>query len=167
TAQPQDALEMGEQHLDAFAVAARLLESFSVNECTGGIASVFIDAARDFALRRLWAAFRFQRTRLTIRGPRAIEENIAIVDPAIHLQELALRVYIDVPILVEVKLLPAQRTIFALGFLNDWNVRSDPLLVDDPIERRRRSVGSVRCKTFGLHAKALFGAANHRLHGAD
>jgi hypothetical protein len=40
---------MGEQHLDTFAVAAGLLESFGVNECTGGIASVFVDAARDFA----------------------------------------------------------------------------------------------------------------------
>jgi hypothetical protein len=28
--------------LDAFAVAARFLESFSVNECTGGIASVSV-----------------------------------------------------------------------------------------------------------------------------
>ena len=108
TTQPQDAFEMGEQHLDAFTVAARLLESFSVNECTGGIASVFIDAARDFALRRFWAAFGFQRTRLTIRGPRAIEENIAIMDPACRVQKLALRAYIDVAIVVEGKVVSAQ-----------------------------------------------------------
>jgi hypothetical protein len=56
---------MGEQHLDAFAVTARLFESFSLDECTGGIASIFMDAARDFALRRLWAAFGFQRARPT------------------------------------------------------------------------------------------------------
>lgn len=98
---------MGEQHLDAFAVAARLLENFGVNECTGGIASVFMDAARDFALRRLWAAFGFQWARPTIRGPRAIEENIAIVYPARRVQKLALRAYIDVPILVERKVLSA------------------------------------------------------------
>jgi hypothetical protein len=60
---------MGEQHLDAFAVAARLLENFGVNECTGGIASVFMDAARDFALRRLWAAFGFQRVRRNYYAP--------------------------------------------------------------------------------------------------
>src|SRR5262249_17391017 len=73
-------------------------KAFSVNECTGGIASIFIDAARDFALRRFWAAFGFQRTRRTIRGPRAIEENIAIVDLACRVQKLALRAYIDVAI---------------------------------------------------------------------
>src|SRR6516162_4447034 len=126
-----------------------------------------LDTARYFALRRLWAAFGFQRTRPTIRGPGAIEENIAIVDPACRVQKLALRAYIDVPILVEGKVLSAQRAIFVLGFLNDRNVRSDPLLVDDPVERRRRSVRSVRCKTFGLQAEALLGPANHRLHGAD
>src|SRR6516225_12097985 len=108
-------------------------------------ASVFMDTARDFPLRRLWAAFGFQRTRPAIRGPGAIEENIAIVDPACRVQKLALRAYIDVPILVEGKVLSAQRAIFVLGFLNDRNVRSDPLLVDDPVERRRRSVRSVRC----------------------
>src|SRR5215471_11412262 len=96
---------MGEQHLDAFAVAARLLESFGVNDCTGGIASVFMDAARDFALRRLWAAFGFPRTRPTIRGSRTIEENIAMVDSARRLQKLALRTYIGVAILVEAKVL--------------------------------------------------------------
>ena len=49
--QPQDALEVREQHLDAFLVAARLLEGFRVSECAGGIASALVDAARDFAAR--------------------------------------------------------------------------------------------------------------------
>src|SRR5262245_35760032 len=95
--EPQDTLEMSKQHLNAFSVAARLLESLCVNECTGGIASVFVDTARDFALRRLWAAFWFQRTRSTIRGPRAIKKSLALVDPACRVQKLTLRAYIDVP----------------------------------------------------------------------
>ena len=67
-----------------------------------------MDTARDFPLRRLWAVFRFQRARPTIRGPRAIEENIAIVDSACRVQKLALRAYIDVAILVEGKVVSAQ-----------------------------------------------------------
>ena len=35
------------------------------------------------------------------------------------------------------------------------------------MERRRRPVGSVRRKAFGLQAKALLGAADHRLRRAD
>jgi hypothetical protein len=70
---PQNPLKMGEQistdgrtDLDAFTIAARLLEGFGVSESSGGIASVFIDAARDFPLLRLRAAFELQRARAAI-----------------------------------------------------------------------------------------------------
>src|ERR1700694_2848168 len=92
---------MGEQHLDAFAITARLPASCGASECTGGIASVFVDAARDFALRRLWTAFRLQRARATIIGPCAIEESLPIVNFACRAQELAPRAHIDMAILVE------------------------------------------------------------------
>jgi hypothetical protein len=46
----QDSLEVGEQHLDALAVAPRLLECFRSGERPCDIARVFMDAARDFAL---------------------------------------------------------------------------------------------------------------------
>ena len=73
TSQPQsveaqDALEVCEQHLDALSVATRLLEGFRVSECAGGIASVLVDTARDFALWRLWAAFGLERARATVMG---------------------------------------------------------------------------------------------------
>jgi hypothetical protein len=42
-----DALEVGEQHLDALAVVARLLERLSSAQRTSDIASVFMDAAWD------------------------------------------------------------------------------------------------------------------------
>ena len=66
---------MCEQHLDAFSVATRLLEGFGVSECAGGIASALVDAARDFALWRLWAAFRLERAKATVMGPCAIEDS--------------------------------------------------------------------------------------------
>ena len=99
---------MCEQHLDAFSVAARLLEGFRVSECAGGIASALVDAARDFALWRLWAAFGLERARATIMGPCAIEDSHPIVDPACRVQELALWAHIDIAILVEREVLPAQ-----------------------------------------------------------
>jgi hypothetical protein len=48
-AELEDALEMSEQHLDAFAVATRLLEGLGFAERTSRVASIFIDAARDLA----------------------------------------------------------------------------------------------------------------------
>ena len=99
---------MCEQHLDAFSVAARLLEGFRVSECAGGIASALVDAARDFALWRLWAAFRLERARATVMGPCAIEDSHPIVNPACRVQELAVRAHIDIAILVEREVRPAQ-----------------------------------------------------------
>jgi hypothetical protein len=45
----QKALEMGKQHLDALATVPRLLERRGACECSGDIASILMDAARDFA----------------------------------------------------------------------------------------------------------------------
>src|SRR5215831_2823076 len=46
-------------------------------------------------------------------------------------------------------------------------MRSDLLLVHDPVERRGRSIGRVRRKTLGLQAEAFLGTADHRLRRAD
>ena len=54
-AQPQDALQVGEQHLDAFSVSARLLESLGLTERTSDVAGILMDAALDLARRLLWA----------------------------------------------------------------------------------------------------------------
>jgi len=46
-----------------------LFESFGANECTGGIAGVFVDAARDFALGRLAISTRRSTKRRRKAGP--------------------------------------------------------------------------------------------------
>ena len=52
----QDTLEMGEQHLDPLALAARLIEGGRVIEGPGDIAGVLMDVARDLAMRGLRTA---------------------------------------------------------------------------------------------------------------
>src|SRR6266849_2425317 len=94
--EPKDALQMSEQHLDALAIAARLLERFGARERTGGVAGVLVDAAGDFALGRFWAAFGFQRTRATVVGPCAIEDRLPAVDRACRVQQLALWAHINI-----------------------------------------------------------------------
>ena len=67
-----------------------------------------VDAARDFALWRLWAAFGLERARATVMGPCAIEDSHPIVNPACRVQELTLWAHIDIAILVEREVRPAQ-----------------------------------------------------------
>src|SRR5262245_50698437 len=89
------------------------------------------------------------------------------MDFACRVKELALRAHIDIAILVEREVLPAQRAVLSLGLVDDGNVRSDLLVVDDPVERRGRPIGRVRRKSLRFQTEALFGALDHRLRCAD
>jgi hypothetical protein len=52
SAKSQNALVMGEQHLDPLAIAARLLKRRSADKGPGDIAGILMDTTWDFALRR-------------------------------------------------------------------------------------------------------------------
>jgi hypothetical protein len=54
----EDALQVGEQHLDLFAIATRLCVVIGFGACSGDIASLFVDASRDFTRGLLRAAER-------------------------------------------------------------------------------------------------------------
>jgi hypothetical protein len=68
-------------------------------------------------------------------------------------QELAPRAHIDIAILVEREVGSAQRAILTPGLVNDQDVRRDLLLVDQPIERRRRAVGLSAASCSGFRPK--------------
>ena len=123
--QLENAFEMGEQHLDPFAIAARSLEGFSAGQRTGNIASALVDAAWDFALGCLRAAPRLERARATIGGPCTIQKCLAIMDPACRAQQFALRADIDIAVGVEDEVLSAQLAVVAPGLVHDGNVRSN------------------------------------------
>src|SRR6185312_6186260 len=74
---------------------------------------------------------------------------------------------IDIALLVEREVFPAQRTILTPRHVFNWNVWRDLLLVDDPIERFGRTISRVGGKVVRLEIEALFGPLDHRLCGAD
>ena len=63
--------------------------------------------------------------------------------------------------------IPAQRTILAPRFVDDRNVRRDPLLIDNPIERLGRAIGRIGGKVLRLEVKSFLGSLDHRLRRAD
>src|SRR6516165_3335186 len=65
-AEPEDALEVGEQHFDAFPVAARLLKGLGLAKGSGDIAGVLVDTARDLARWLLGTAPQFERAHIAI-----------------------------------------------------------------------------------------------------
>jgi hypothetical protein len=60
---------MGEQHLDALSITARLLKCFGLCHCPGNIAGRLVEAARDSAQRRLRTALRFEGAAAAIACP--------------------------------------------------------------------------------------------------
>src|SRR5262245_11327698 len=74
----QDAYEVGEQHLDPFAIAARLREGLGFAEGTSNVAGLLIDAARDLPRRLLRAASHLERAHTTIERARPIEQLLVI-----------------------------------------------------------------------------------------
>jgi hypothetical protein len=67
----EDALEMGEQHLDPLTLVPGLLEGWGAGQRSDEVAGILIDVPRDLGLRRVGTATRFKRTRMAVElaGP--------------------------------------------------------------------------------------------------
>src|ERR1700757_2520220 len=132
--QPEDALEVGEQHFDALTVATRLLKGLGLAERTSDIAGILVDAARDLARWLLRAASQLQRAHIAIAFARPIQQLLVIDDLAGGGEDLASRADIDVALLIECEVLPREGTVLALRLVDHRDVWRDFLVVDQPVE---------------------------------
>ena len=90
-----------------------------------------MDGPRELARRFFRAAPRLERTGFTVELAGTIEQRGSIVDKlAGGAQQLARRTDIDVAFIVIGKILAREGSIVAPGFIEDGNVRFDPLLMD-------------------------------------
>jgi hypothetical protein len=92
---------VGEQHLNAFAVAAGLLESLSLAQRTSYVAGILIDAARDLARRLLWAASHLEGAHVAVELAGPVQQRINIHDLASRREHLASWACVDVARFVE------------------------------------------------------------------
>src|SRR3990172_5964280 len=100
---------MCKQHLNAFPVAARLLERLGLGQCPGNVAGLLVDATRNPAGKRLWTALRLEQAATTVVRACEIKKCLPIVDQfASRRKGLARRARIDVAFLVEREVLPAK-----------------------------------------------------------
>ena len=146
---------MSKQHLDAFALTAGLLEGLGLGECTRHVAGLLINAAHDLARRLLRTASHLEGTRRAIACAGSVEEQVIVHDLAGRGEDLERRADVDVALLVEGEVLAREGAVFALGLVDDGDVRRDLLVVDEPIEVRRRTVGRIGSEPLGLDAEAF------------
>src|SRR6266566_4281350 len=93
---------------------ARLLECFGLGQCPGNVTSLLVDAARDPAERRLWAALRLQRAVTAVARARQIKKCLSIVDQLARRREgFASWAGVNVALLVEHEVVPTEGPILA------------------------------------------------------
>ena len=105
TAEPQDALQVGEQHLDPLAVAARLLECVGACKRASDVAGVLVHVAGDLAGRCLRTALGLQRAGFTHTPEGEVAKRMIGPDGASCRQEVARRAQIALRCFVESEIL--------------------------------------------------------------
>src|SRR5260370_41153543 len=101
--EPQDTFQVCEPHLDALAVAPRLLEGVSADEQSGDIACVLVNVARDLSCWFLRTTPRFEGASVAIELACAIKKRLAIMHRAARSECLATRTVVDVSLRVASK----------------------------------------------------------------
>jgi hypothetical protein len=144
---------MGEQHLDPFALAARMLEGFGLGQCPGNVTSLLVDATRDNAERRLRTALRLELTAPTVDRAREITKRLPIVDQrASRGEDFVRRADVNVALLIEPEVRPAECSILTFRFVDHRDVWRDCSTV---ICGSLRLAGSKYCNfslgAFGTH----------------
>src|SRR5688572_33144878 len=71
----EDAFQVGEQHLDTLALAARLFEGGGAGEGTGKVAGAFVQAAWDLSSRCVGTASPFELAGAAVQGASAVEQR--------------------------------------------------------------------------------------------
>src|SRR5262245_30858837 len=127
-AKPQDALQVSEQHLDALAVAARLLEGLGLGECTRHVAGLLVDAAQELARRLLRTASRLEGARRAVARAGAVEQHVVVHDLAGRGEGFERRADVDVALLEEGEVLAREGAVLALGLIDHGDMRSDVLV---------------------------------------
>src|SRR6059058_721878 len=167
----QDAFEVGEQHLHLFALTARGPVRLGLGDVARHVASALVDGARDLAGGCLRTALRFQGTSLAIQLAGAIAHHAVLIDErARHSVDfLALpeflpgRADIAVALVVVGKRVAREGAVGALRFVEDRDVRLNPLLMDQPIQHLGRAIGAVADEALGIEIEACNRPLDHAL----
>ena len=111
---PKDTLQMGEQHLDLLAIAARLLVSSRLGNGAGDVSRRLVLMPRDLPARRLRAASRFEWAVPAIRDSGVIRVHAVIPQSSVRRQNFTVAADVDIAAGVVDEIGAAERAVLAL-----------------------------------------------------
>src|ERR1700722_15195376 len=88
--EPEDALQVSEQHLDLLSFATGDGVGLGLCDCAGLVASGFVNGARDLACGRVWAALRLERAGLAVVLAREVDHRAFFGHSVAWLRERAM-----------------------------------------------------------------------------
>ena len=149
--QPEDALEVGEQHLDLLPLAPGGDVGIGPGDVAGDVPGVFVDGTRHLPSRPVGAAVGLQRAGVAIDLGGAIpigviRRRIGMIGAEgspILLQFLAARTAIKVGGGIIGKVGSGEGPVRPARLVDDRDVGSDPLIVDQPFQHLGRAIGGA------------------------
>src|SRR5438067_11546499 len=82
---------------------------------------------------------------------------------AVTLEGLASRAPVGVADMVISEVLAREGAVWALGFVEDWDVRLDPTVMNKPVQHLGRAIGGVTDQPGGVESEAFERALDHAL----
>src|SRR5258705_1009300 len=130
-----------------------------------------MDRALDLASRFVWAATGFERARPAIVLAGSVVDHLVLhhtatrhgEPSAVALEGLASRAPVGVADMVVSEVLAREGAVWALGFVEDWNVRLDPTVMNKPVQHLGRAIGGVTDQPGGVQSEAFKRALDHML----
>jgi hypothetical protein len=141
---------VGEQHLDLFALTARGSVGFGFGNFAGQVTRPLVDRALDLASRFVWATTGFERARPAIVLAGSVVDHVVLhhtatrhgEPSAVALEGFASRAPVGVADMVISEVLAREGAVWALGFVEDWDVWLDPTVMNKPVQHLGRTIGS-------------------------
>jgi hypothetical protein len=166
--EPQNAFEVGEQHLDLFSLVARGLVGIALGDLASDVARVFVDRAQHFAGRSVGAAARLQRAWPAVVHAGPVAEQIVFrhtgprrgEPPAIVLEDLAGRAAVGVTGVVVGEVLARESAVGET--CRTPGCALDPALMDQPVQHLGRAVAGVRNQSLRPQVEAIVSATPER-----
>src|SRR5439155_1568918 len=109
----------------------------------------------------VWAATGFERARPAIVLAGAVVDHVVLhhtatrhgEPSAVALEGLASRAPVGVADMVVSEVLAREGAVWALGFVEDWDVRLDPTVMNKPVQHLGRAIGGVTDQPDGVEGK--------------
>src|SRR5262245_53936908 len=127
--------EKYKQHLNPFPITATSHKCLGLRQRSSNVKTLPIAAAGHPTEGRLWAAWSRQGETTAVTHARPIKKCLAIVDQTARRREdLASGAGVHVALFVEPEVVPTEGPILAPRLVDDRDVRSDLLVLNEPVE---------------------------------